>query len=191
MFMFQRSAPLDTTPHTPPSQDDRTGPPLSQGFLFTMIGTVVADRAGPEVIEVLGKLDPDAWYHGQLLETLLNRFEEEDPGLPQRIGRNIFFMWRSQLEAQGFRTAGAVMEAVPSLWKQVTRGDSGEWRVAVGTRRAYLEVDQPYNCQFEAGTILGLLEAYGAINVRMSHAPCRRRGARFCVVDVRWEEGER
>jgi len=191
MFQFQRYAPLDATPHVAPAEDYRTGPPLSQGFLFTMVGTVVAHIAGAETLDLLGRLDPDAWYEGQLLETLLNQLEDTDPGLPQHIGRNIYFMWRSQLEALGFRTAGAVMAAVPALWKQVTRGASGEWRVAVGPQRAHLEVEQPYNCQFEAGTIVGLLEAYDATNVRLSHAPCRRKGALFCVFEVRWDEAAR
>ncbi len=190
MFQFKRYAPLDATPQVPPAEDDRTGPPLTQGFLFTMVSTITAGRASPEVLALLAGLDPDAWYHGQLLETLLNQFEAEDPALPQYIGRNIYFMWRSQLEALGFRTAGAVMAAVPALWKQVTRGDSGEWRVALGPQRAHLEVEQPYNCQFEAGTIFGLLEAYDATNVRLVHNPCRRKGAPFCVLEVRWDEGE-
>jgi hypothetical protein len=191
MFPFQRYAPLDATPQVVPAEDDRTGPPLSQGFLFTMVGTVVAHIAPAETLDLLGRLDPDVWYEGQLLETVLNRLEDTDPALPQHIGRNIYFMWRSQLEALGFRTAGAVMAAVPALWKQVTRGDSGEWRVAVGPQRAHLEVEQPYNCQFEAGTIVGLLEAYDATNVRLSHSPCRRKGAPFCVFEVRWDEAAR
>ncbi len=188
MFHLQQQAPLDTTPAVAPAEDDRTGPPLTQGFLFTMLATICEGRASPEEVALLARLDPDTWYQGQLLETLLNRLEALDAGLPQRIGRNIYFMWRSQLEALGFRTAGAVMAAVPALWKQVTRGDSGEWRVAVGPNRAHLEADQPYNCQFEAGTIVGLLEAYDAANVRLSHGPCRRHGAPFCVFEVRWEE---
>lgn len=190
MPRFERYAPLDATPQVAPAEGDRTGPPLTQGFLFTMVSTVTTDSASKEVLELLSGLDPDAWYLGQLLETLLNRLEDTDAALPRRIGRNIYFMWRSQLEARGFRTAGAVMDAIPSLWRQATRGDSGEWRVAVGPRRAHLELDQPYNCEFEAGTVLGLLEAYGATNVRISHAPCRRRGASFCTLDVRWDEDE-
>jgi hypothetical protein len=189
MFRFQHDAPLDATPHVAPAEDDRSGPPLSQGFLFTMVGTVMAHRASPEVLALLARMDPDAWYEGQLLETLLNRFEAMDPALPQYIGRNIYFMWRSQLEALGFRTAGEVMAAVPALWKQVARGDSGEWRVAVGPQRAHLEAEQPYNCQFEAGTLVGLLEAYGATHVRLVHVPCRRSGAPFCVFEVRWDDG--
>jgi hypothetical protein len=191
MFQFQRDAPLDATPHVAPAEDDRSGRPLSQGFLFTMVGTIVAHRADPEMLALLARLDPDAWYEGQLLETLLNRLEDIDPALPPHVGRNIFFMWRSQLEEHAFRNPSAVMAAVPALWKELTRGDCGEWRVAVGPQRAHLEVEQPYNCQFEAGTIVGLLEAYGATNVRLAHTPCRRDGAPFCVFEVRWDEDAR
>jgi len=191
MFQFQRYAPLDATPHVAPAEEDRSGVPLSQGFLFTMVGTIVANSAPAETLALLAQLHPDAWYEGQLLETVLNRLEDEDPALPRRIGRNIYFMWRSQLEALGFRDASAVMAAVPALWKQVSRGDSGEWRTAVGPQRAHLEAEQPYNCEFEAGTIVGLLEAYDATNVRLTHAPCRRDGAPFCVFEVRWDEAPR
>jgi hypothetical protein len=191
MYRFQRHAPLDPTPYAAPAADDRTGPPLSQGFIFTMVATVAAGHLTPEMTAVLEQIDPDAWYHGQLLETLLNRFEDLDPALPAYIGRNIYFMWRSQLEALGFRTAAAVMEAVPSLWRQATRGDGGEWRAVVGPQHAHLEAEQPYNCTFEAGTIRGLLEAYEATNVRIVHAPCMRDGAPFCVLDVRWDEPPR
>jgi hypothetical protein len=191
MHRFRRHAPLDPTTYDAPAADDRTGPPLSQGFIFTMVGTVAARHLTPEMTAVLEQIDPDAWYHGQLLETLLNRFEDLDPMLPAYIGRNIYFMWRSQLEALGFRTAAAVMEAVPSLWRQATRGDGGEWRAMVGPHRAHLEAEQPYNCMFEAGTIQGLLEAYEATNVRIHHAPCMRSGAPFCGLDVRWDEQPR
>jgi hypothetical protein len=139
---------------------------------------------------VLAGIDPNAWYHGQLLETLLSQLEEKDAELPAQLGRNIYFMWRSQLEALGFRSAGAVLQAIPSLWKSVTRGDSGEWRAAVGPRHAHLEAEQPYNCRFESGTVRGLLEAYDATNVRLTHSPCMRDGAPFCVFDCRWDERE-
>ena len=191
MFRFQRYAPLDTSTYPAPAVGDRTGPPLSQGFLFTMVGTVAARHASDEITAALARIDPDAWYHGQLLETMLNRFEDLDPALPQHIGRNIYFMWRSQLEALGFRTATAVMEAVPSLWRQATRGDGGVWRAVVGPQRAHLEVEQPYNCLFEAGTIQGLLEAYDAVNIRLTHSPCMRSGAPCCVLEVRWDEPPR
>ena len=98
-------------------------------------------------------------------------------------------MWRSQLEPLGFRTAGAVMEALGLLWRSATRGDGGEFRSVVGPRRAHVEMEQPYNCLFEAGAVRGLLEAYEATNVRIVHAPCVRAGATFCVLDARWDEG--
>jgi hypothetical protein len=189
MFRFQRHAPLDATPLVAPPEDDRSGPPLTQGFLFTMVSTVAAEHCSPEAREVLARIDPDAWYHGQLLETILSQLEDRDPELPARVGRNIHFMWRSQLEPLGFRTAGAVMEALGLLWRSATRGDGGVFRSAVGPHRAHIEMEQPYNCLFETGAIRGLLEAYEATLVRIVHAPCLREGAPFCVLDVRWEEG--
>lgn len=188
MYRFQRHAPLDATTLVAPAEDDRSGPPLTQGFLFTMVSTVAAAHCDPDVLEVLGRIDPDAWYQGQLLETILSRFEDKDPELPAQIGRNIHFMWRSQLDQLGLRTATAMMEALPFLWKTATRGDGGEYRVAVGPRRAHLELEQPYNCLFEAGALRGLLEAYDATNVRLTHGPCMRGGAPFCVLEVRWDE---
>ncbi len=188
MHRFQRYAPLDATPLAPPAEDDRTGPPLTQGFLFTMVGTVAAEHCSREIADLLARIDPDAWYHGQLLETVLNRFEDQDPGLPEKIGRNIHFMWRSQLDALGFRSARAVMESLPRLWRVATRGNGGEWRAVVGPQRAHVEAQQPYNCLFEQGTVRGLLEAYGAGNVRVSHSPCMRSGAPFCVLDLRWND---
>lgn len=190
MFHLERNAPLDATPLIAPAEDDRTGPPLSQGFLFTMMSTVAAAHLSAEALALLARIDPDAWYHGQLLETLLSQLEDRDPELPAQLGRNIYFMWRSQLEALGFRSAGAVMEAIPLLWKSATRGNGGEWRVVVGPRRAHIEAEQPYNCMFESGTVRGLLEAYDATNVRIAHGPCRRGGAPFCVLDCRWDERE-
>ncbi|MFT3772673.1 MAG: hypothetical protein QM820_45355 [Minicystis sp.] len=188
MHRFQRYAPLDATPYAPPEESDRSGPPLTQGFLFTMISTVAAPHCSPEIARILARIDPDAWYHGQLLETILNRFEDEDPTLPEKVGRNIYFMWRSQLDARGLRTGGAVLEALPSLWLAATRGDGGVWRAAVGPNRAHLEAEQPYNCQFEAGGVRGLLEAYGASNIRLTHTPCMRDRAPFCVMDVKWDD---
>ena len=108
----QRSA--RHAPLVAPAAADRTGPPLSQGFLFTMVATVAGDHCSPEILDALSRIDPDAWYHGQLLE--------------------------------------------------------------------------PYNCHFEEGAIVGLLEAFEARNVRIEHGPCRRADAPFCVFDARWEE---
>ena len=190
MYRFEIHAPLTATVIAAPAEDDRTGPPLSQGFLFTMVSTVASAHLGPDALRLLARIDPDAWYHGQLLETLLAQLEEKDPNLPAQLGRNIYFMWRSQLEALGFRSASAVLEAIPSLWTTATRGDCGEMRAVVGPRRAHLEMEQPYNCMFEAGTVRGLLEAYDATNVRIAHTPCMRDGAPFCVLECRWDERE-
>lgn len=188
MFRFERRGPLDTTPQVAPAEGDRTGPPLTQGFLFTMVATVAAAHCTEEELAALNRIDPNAWYHGQLLETILNRFETKDAELPGQIGRNIYFMLRSQLDALGLRSPTAIMEALPHLWRSATRGDGGEFRAAVGPRRAHVELAQPYNCLFEAGAVRGLLEAYDATNVRISHGPCMRTGAPFCVLEVRWDE---
>jgi hypothetical protein len=161
---------------------------LTQGFLFTMVSTIAADHCSAEVRNLLAGIDPNAWYHGQLLETIVNQLEDQDPSLPEWLGRNIHFMLRSQLDVLGVRDATSVMEAVPAIWRSATRGDGGEWRAAVGPRRAHLEAEQPYNCLFEAGAVRGLLEAYDAFNVRITHNPCMRAGAPFCVMDVRWDE---
>jgi hypothetical protein len=188
MHRFARYAPLDATPLAPPAEDDRSGPPLTQGFLFTMVSTVAAEHCTPEIQGVLARIDPDRWYHGQLLETVLNRFEDHDPHLPEKVGRNIYFMWRSQLEALGIRSASEMIAGLPELWRAATRGDGGEWRTVVGPNRAHVEAEQPYNCLFEAGALRGLLEAYGAANVRLTHSPCMRSGAPFCVLDVKWDD---
>jgi hypothetical protein len=190
MVRFQRVAPLDATPFAAPPEDDRRGPPLTQGFLFTMVSTVAAAHCDDEVLAVLARIDPNAWYHGQLLETILSRFEDRDPELPGNVGRNIHFMWRSQLDALGILRATQVLEALPSLWQHATRGDCGAFRTAVGARRAHIEMEQPYNCLFEAGTVRGLLEAYDATQVRIAHGPCMRRGAPFCTLEVRWGGAE-
>jgi hypothetical protein len=188
MYSFRRSAPFDTTPLVAPVADDRTGPPLTQGFLFTMVATVAGEHCSPEILDALSLIDPDAWYHGQLLESILTHFEEKDPALVRYVGRNIHFMLGADLEKQGIKSPMMVMESVPLIWRTATRGDGGVWRSLVGPRRAHLEAEQPYNCGFEEGTLVGLLEAFKARNVRIDHGPCRRTGAPFCVFEARWEE---
>ena len=188
MHSFARSAPLDLAPVVAPSIEDRTGPPLSQGLLFTMIATVASEHCTPEILDALSRVEPDAWYHGQLLESILTHFEEKDPTLVQHIGRNIYFFMRSQLLAQGVTSPRAVLEGIPHIWRQVTRGDGGDWTAIVGPKRARLEACQPYNCLFEEGTVRGLVEALDARNVRIDHGPCMRDGAPSCVFEIRWEE---
>lgn len=188
MHSFRPSAPLDATPWVAPAMEDRTGPPLTQGFLFTLVATVAGDHCSPEILDVLSRIDPDAWYHGQLLESILTHFEAKDPALVQHVGRNIHFSMRSHLQQDGYTSATRVMEGIPRIWRQVTRGDGGVWRSIVGPRRAHLEAEQPYNCRFEEGTLRGLIEAFDARNVRIEHGPCMRAGAPFCAFEVRWEE---
>jgi len=189
MHRFQRRAPLDVTPYPEPPVADRTGPPLTRGFLFTLVGTVAADECSPEVLAALSSIDPDAWYHGQLLETILDEFEARDPSLPHFLGRNVYFMFRRQLESLGIQSATAVLESLPRLWMEATRGDGGEWRSAmVGPKRARLEAEQPYNCLFEQGAIVGFIESYDAADVRIEHTQCMRKGAPFCVMEVTWQE---
>lgn len=188
MHSFRRGAPLDTTTFVPPALEDRSGPPLSQGFLVTMVGTVAADHCSPEILEALSRVDPNAWYHGQLLESILEHFEAKDPTLVRYVGRNLHFMLRGELEKGGISSPRAVMESVPSIWRNGTRGDTGVWRSLVGPQRARLELEQPHNCLFEEGSVVGLLEAFEARNVRVEHSPCMRDGAPFCVLEARWEE---
>jgi hypothetical protein len=188
MHSFARSAPLDLAPLVAPAVEDRTGPPLSQGFLFTMVATVASEHCTPEILDTLSRVDPDAWYHGQLLETILTHFEAKDPALVRHIGRNIYFFMRSQLQAQGVTSPRMVLEGIPNIWRQVTRGDCGDWTAIVGPKRARIEACQPYNCLFEEGAVLGLVEAFDARNVRIDHGPCMRDGAPACVFEVRWEE---
>jgi hypothetical protein len=188
MHSFRRNVPLDTTPYVAPAVQDRTGPPLSQGFLFTMVATVAGDHCSPEILEALSRIDPDAWYHGQLLESILEHFEQKDPALVRYVARNIYLLLRGELEKQGINSPRVVMESVPLIWRNVTRGDAGVWRSLVGPTRAHLEAEQPHNCRFEEGTLVGLLEAFDARNVRIEHGPCMRSGAPFCVFEARWEE---
>lgn len=189
MHSFQRHAPLDATTYVAPLEADRTGPPLTQGFLFTIVGTVAGAHCDPEVLEILAKIDPNAWYHGQLLESILSRFEDKDPALPAYVGRNVHFMARSQLDQQGIKTPSAVLEKVNAIWQRGTRGDDGEWRALVGPKRAHLEMEVSYNCRFEEGAIRGLMESFDAVDVKIEHTQCMRDGAPFCVLEVRWEEG--
>jgi hypothetical protein len=189
MFSFSKSAPLDLTTYTPPPPEDRSGPPLTQGLLFTMIATVAAEHCTGATLQALSKIDPDAWYHGQLLETLLDGFAARDQELPAFLGRNIYFMLRPALKQMGMDTPTAVVQSLPALWLQATRGDGGELRsTLLGRRKARVEMEQPYNCLFEEGAVRGFLEALDAVDVHIAHAPCKRTGAPFCSLEISWEE---
>jgi hypothetical protein len=190
MYRFQRRAPLELIVVEPPPVDERTGPPLSQGALYTMLVTVAADHLSPEALALLDEIDPAAWYHDQLLETLLNDFEDRDPTLPKYLGRGLYYMFRPLLRQMGLHTAEAGLHALPAIFKNGTRGDNGWWRVVrTGPGRARVEGQQPYNCKFEEGSLAGLLEGLGAEDVQVEHGQCMRAGAPFCVYEVSFREG--
>lgn len=189
MYRFQQYAPLDLTPYAEPPAEDRSGPPLSRGSLLTLFSTVAAEHFSPERLELLMQADPEAWYHGQLFETLLNEFERQDPELPGELGKNIYYMLRSQFIALGLSKPADVISTFPWLWKHVTRGDSGEWRSElIGPQEARLELEQPYNCRFEQGAVQGALEAFDALDVAIEHVECMRDGRPACVLLIRWKE---
>lgn len=189
MHRFVRSAPLDFTLHSPPSIEERAGTPLTQGFLFTLLSTVAGDRLPVEVADQLSALDPNAWYHGQTLETLLNDLEQRDAAAPLFLGRTIYFMLRDLLQQAGLKSASAVVEGLPFLWHQATRGDCGEWRSRmVAPHHAHIELAQPYNCRFEEGAVHGFIEAFGGRDIHIEHDPCMRHGSPMCVLEVSWAE---
>jgi hypothetical protein len=185
---LQRHAPLDPTPVPEPPIGDRSGPVLGQGFVLTMISTIAAEHASPETLKVIERVEPYAWYHGQLLESVLNEFEDRDPALPLEIGKNLYYMLRPQFVELGIITPADVVQQIPLMWNQVTRGDSGEWRSTMfNDHHARMEMEQPFNCHFEEGAVHGALEAADATDVRVEHTQCMRDGAPFCVLDVQWQ----
>ncbi len=191
MHRFERRAPLEATiVAAAPPVEDRTGPPLDQGAIFSMLATVAADHLSPEELALLDEIEPDAWYHGQLLETLLNTLEERDPALPAFVGHGIYYMFLPLMRKFGVRSAEEGLRALPAFYKMGTRGDNGEWRVEVqGPGRVRVEAEQPYNCHFEGGGLLGLLEGLDAEDVHVEHVQCMRKGAPFCVFEARFREG--
>lgn len=192
MHKLQRREPLDPAKAYPePPQEDRSGPPLTQGAIFGMIRMVAADECSPDTLDLIAAIDPGAWYHGQLLETILSELEDRDPALPHEVGRSIYFMFRDQLEQVGFSSPEDVFTRMEALWQSVTRGATGHMRGRVlGQGRGELEMAQPWNCRFEEGGLRGMLEAFGAANLRIDHAPCMREGAPRCVLTASWERDE-
>lgn len=189
VYVFAPDQPLDLTTYTPPAADDRTGPPLSRGSLTVLLATVAGADLSPETRATLRKVDPDAWYHGQLLETVLRELEAKNPALPELMGRNIYFMSRGLFEALGLTTASAVIQALPRFWFEGTRGDGGVFRVEMlGERHARVEAEQPYNCLFEMGAVRGCCESFDAYDVEIEHRGCMRKGQPFCTFEVRWKE---
>jgi len=189
MHHFHHREPLDLTTYEDPSVENRTGVPLSQGFVLTLISTVAAEYCSPTTLAAIEQIDPNAWYHGQLLESVLNEFEERDPTLPAEIGKNIYYTLRSQFIELGMRSPTDVITTLPLVWRAVTRGDSGEWRsLMIKPGQAHVEAEQPYNCLFEQGALQGALEAFDAWDVRIAHTTCMRRGDAYCTFEVAWND---
>ncbi|MEM8530309.1 MAG: hypothetical protein AAGF95_05655 [Chloroflexota bacterium] len=189
MYQFEHRRPLELIAYPEPIPDDRTGTPLSQGVILTLINTVAAEYCSPETRNMLNKVEPNTWYHGQELESVLNEFEDQDPDLPEEVGKNIYYMLRKEFEMFGIKTPSDIIMTLPIVWKHVTRGDSGEWRpTLLGPGKARVEMEVPYNCQFEQGAVQGALECFDAIHVQIDHTQCMRKGAPFCVLEITWEE---
>lgn len=177
------------TPVADPGPEDRSGPPLSRGNIFTLLATVASEELPAEVLTRLKGLDPGAWYPGQDFETLVNALEDRDAALPELFGRNIYFMFRTPLQLAGVGSAAQLFHAISSIWLMATRGDSGTWQSRMLAERHFEVVtDQPYNCLFEAGAVRGFVEAFDGRDLRIEHRTCRRRGDAVCTFDVRWEE---
>lgn len=154
-----------------------------------MMSMVAADDLGREWLDVFGEIDPHAWYHGQLLETVLTELEGRDPTLPRSLGRSVYLLFRGQLESFGLTSAAAVIANLPLLWRQATRGDSGEFRSElVGPHHARVELEQPYNCKFEEGAAVGFIESFGGRDIVVEHSPCMRHGAPSCRLELHWRE---
>jgi hypothetical protein len=188
MYQFAANAPLDATEYPEPAQDDRSGIPLTQGLIMLLISTTASEHCTPEVMAVLKQIKPESWYAGQLLETILNSFEQDDPELVIDIGKNIYYTLEGQFRAMGLQAPADVINTLPMLWQHVTRGDSGEWRNAMtGPNAARVELEQPYNCRFEQGALQGALECFDADDVVIDHVQCMREGAPFCVLEVKWQ----
>ncbi len=187
MYTFAHTAPFDIKVYVDPG-DDRTGMPLSQGAILTLIAVTASEYLDPDVIKKIEQVDPVAWYAGQSLETILNAFEDHDPRLVIDLGKNIYYTLETQFRAIGIETPADVIKTIPLLWQQVTRGDSGEWRSRmIGEHEAHVEMEQPYNCQFEQGAIQGALECFDASNVDIQHTTCLRRGDRCCTLAIKWQ----
>lgn len=150
---------------------------------------VAAEDLPAETLKALTHVDPEAWYLGQDFETMLHQLEDKDAALPEIVGRNIYFMFRTGFQQMGIQTASQLFTDIPSIWLFATRGDSGAWRSQkLGERHFYLELEQPYHCIFEMGAMRGFIEAYDGREVVITQGKCMRRGDAFCTFDLRWEE---
>jgi len=119
----------------------------------------------------------------------VNTLEDKDPALPELLGRNIYFMFRTPLKEIGVSSATALISGLPSIWVFATRGDSGTWRTRkLGEQHWHIELEQPYNCVFEIGALRGFIEAFDGYDVEIQHSTCVRRGDRFCTFETKWRE---
>lgn len=185
MYLFARNSGLDLTTYKEPSLEDRSGPPLSQGFLLTLISMVIGGRCSQPTLDRLAAIDPNAWYHGQLVESVLDEAARHDADAPLQLGRAVYFMLPSQVRA--LDTPERFFAGLPALWVQVTRGDSGWFRCSHYTPgSARVELAQPYNCEFEEGAVLGFLDGIGCEQLVSKHVSCLRKGAPFCTLEVTW-----
>lgn len=188
MYQFEQTAPLDMTMYPDPGLEDRSGPPLSQGFVLNLIDTVASEYCTEEMQDKLAEVEPTAWYHGQTLETILNHFESQSPKLVRDIGKNIYYTLQAQFMEMGINSSEDVVTTLPNIWPYLTRGDSGHWNVrSIEGKHAFIELVQPFNCLFEDGAFQGAMECFDAHNVAIEHTQCMRQGAECCVLDVTWE----
>ena len=189
MYRFTRQASIELKSFPDPGPEDRTGPSLSRGSLYTLLATVTGEDLAPEVLAQLQSVEADGWYSGQVFETLLDQLEAKDNTLPEMLGRNIYFMFRTALQQIGFLSATQLLAGLPAIWLFATRGDSGVWRTrTLGERHFHVEAEQPYNCMFEAGAVRGFIESFDGRDVTIKHGGCMRHGDAFCTFDVRWNE---
>ncbi len=189
MYQFDPQVPLEVLEYPEPAATDRSGPPLTQGVIFMLISTTAAEHCSPEILALFDDIKPEGWYDGQLLESVLNSFEQQNPRLVVDIGKNIYYTLEGQFRTMGLTSATDVINTMPMLWQAVTRGASGEWRSSMlGPHEAQIEMEQPYNCRFEEGAIQGALECFDAANVSINQHHCMRDGAPYCTLNITWQE---
>lgn len=191
MHRFKRSAPLQAIRYPEPPVEERGGPPAGRGLVYRMIGLVAAEHCTPEMLDLFATLEPDGWYDGQLLETVLDHLESIDPDLPREVGTSFYTIVHDRLRQHGISTPEALIAHYPLLWRRGARGDTGEVRAQMlGPQRARVEMEQPYNCRFWEGAVRGILDAVGAEAISIEHQPCMRLDAPCCVLDIRWSESQ-
>ncbi len=152
-----------------------------------MLSMVIGDRCSPQTLRALAEIDPERWYHGQLLEAILDEVAAKSADAPYQLGRAVYFMAHTQLEQMGVPTPEILIVQMPTMWTHVTRGDSGWFRTELLTpTAAHVEMAQPYNCDFEEGAFVGFLDGLGCERVTSRHTTCVRKGAAFCTLELTW-----